>query len=159
MTPASGDLITGDGYTFRLPGVGWQDAIEEARGLDAGGTIDALIILGSSIDLAQSNILVEALSAGAAGSVEDLEGLWKRNLSSSDDATPVDIDDITIAGERAIGVRIADRVNAAGIDIVQVAYLALHGGNQYSIGLTYPAAGDSVSQADFEKVLASWSWT
>lgn len=158
-SPATGDLVSGDGYSFRLPGVGWQDALDETEGLDPGGTIDAFVILGSSVALAQSNILVEALSAGPASDVEDLEDLWKRNLASTDDATPVDIDDTSVAGERAIGVEISDRTNDAGTAIVQVAYLVLHEGNQYSIALTYPAAGDAVSRADFEKVLASWEWT
>lgn len=157
--PADGDVVTGDGYTFKLPGVGWTDATDEAPSLDPGGTIDTLVVLGSSVALAQSNIIVEALSAGPATSVDDLEGLWKRNLASSDDATPEDIDETTIAGERALGVEINDRVNEAGLQIKQVAYLVLHDGRQYSIGLTYSASGDAVSRGDFDKLLASWEWT
>ncbi len=155
--PADGDTITGDGYTYALPAPGWKEASDDARELAA--TIDTAIILGASIDLSQSSIIVEALSAGGATSVDDLANVWKRNLSSSDNATPVDIDETTIAGERAIGVRIEDRVNNAGIPITQVAYLTVHDGNQYSIGLSFPKEGDTVSEDDFETMLASWTWT
>jgi hypothetical protein len=151
-----GDIV-GDGYSYDLPATGWKDATSEAKGL--ADTIDTAIILGSSIDLSQSSIIVEALSAGGAESLEDLEPLWKRNLSSSDSATPVDIADSSIDGERAIGVRIEDRVNDAGDPITQIAYLALHNGNQYSIGLSFPKTGDDVSEDDFKKMLDSWKWT
>jgi hypothetical protein len=156
--PSGEGTITGDGYTFELPAAGWTDQTDEAGAL-GGPTLDTVIVLGRSIDLAQSNILVEALSAGGASSIDDLEGLWKRNLSGSDGATPEDIDGTTIDGEEAIGVRIADRVNAAGVEITQVAYLVLHADKQYSIALTFPASGDAVSEDDFEAVLGSWTWT
>ncbi|MCW2816864.1 MAG: hypothetical protein JWN84_4319 [Nocardioides sp.] len=154
--PAPGDVITGDGYSYSLPAAGWKDASADAKELAA--TIDTAIILGASIDMSQSSIIVEALTAGTASSLDDLEGLWKRNLSSSDGATPVDIEETTLDGERAIGVRIEDRVNNAGLPITQVAYLALHDGRQYSIGLSFPQSGDEVSEGDFETMLASWSW-
>lgn len=154
--PAPGDVITGDGYSYSLPATGWKDASEDAKELAA--TIDTAIILGASIDMSQSSIIVEALTAGTASSLEDLEGLWKRNLASSDGATPVDIEETTVDGERAIGVRIEDRVNNAGLPITQIAYLALHDGRQYSIGLSFPQSGDEVSEADFETMLDSWTW-
>lgn len=156
-TSSRGD-VAGDGYTYDLPDVGWTDATDEAGTLGAP-TIDTVIVLGSSIELSQSNIIIEALGDGGADSLEDLEGLWKRNLGGADGATPTDIDDIEIAGERAIGVRIEDRVNANGDPITQIAYLALHDGQQYSIGLSFPSSGDTVSEGDFEKVLDSWAWT
>ena len=154
-----GDTIAGDGYTFELPGVGWEDALDRAEELDAGPTIDAFIILGSNPELAQSNIIVEELSAGGAASVDDLAGQWKRNLSGTDGATIIDIDDIEIDGERAIGTRIPDRINVDGLEITQVAYLTIHDGRQYSIGLTLQREGDPVSEADFERFLDSWRWT
>lgn len=157
--PASDDAILGDGYSFELPGVGWQDALDEAQSSGLGSTLDTIIILGTSLDLAQSNILVEALSAGGAPDLEALEGQWKRNLSGSDGAVPDDIPDITIGGERAIGVRFSDRENVNGFFIDQVAYLTLHNGNQYSIALSLPSENDSVSEDDFDKVLATWIWT
>ncbi|CAN5118213.1 hypothetical protein BH09ACT12_BH09ACT12_19580 [soil metagenome] len=155
----SEDTVTGDGYAFQLPGIGWQNALDEAQSSGLGSTLDAIIILGTSLDLAQSNILVEALTAGGAPSLEALEGQWKRNLGGSDGAVPDDIPDITIDGERAIGVRFTDRQNVNGLFIDQVAYLALHNGNQYSVALSLPSDNDSVSEADFEKVLDSWTWT
>jgi hypothetical protein len=149
--------VVGDGYGYDLPAPGWKDASQDAQRL--APTIDTAIILGSSIDLSQSSIIVEALSSGSASSVDDLADLWKRNLSSTDNATPVDIAETTIAGERAIGVRIEDRVNNAGIPITQVAYLALHDGRQYSVGLSFPQEGDAISEGDFATMLDSWSWT
>ncbi|MFB9313450.1 hypothetical protein [Nocardioides plantarum] len=155
--PVGDGDISGDGYSYDLPATGWKDASSDAKKL--ADTIDSAIVLGSSINLAQSSIIVEALSAGGAESLEDLEPLWKRNLSSTDNATPVDIADTTIDGERAIGVKIEDRLNNAGDPITQIAYLALHNGNQYSIGLSYPKTGDTTSVDDFKKMLASWRWS
>ena len=158
-TDVPDDAVVGSGYYFELPGIGWQDALDEAQSSGLGATLDAIIILGSSLDVAQSNILVEALTAGGAPDLESLEEQWKRNLGGSDGAVPDDIDDIEIDGERAIGVRFTDRENANGILIDQVAYLALHDGNQYSVALSLPSDNDEVSEADFEKVLDSWTWT
>lgn len=157
--PPSEDTIVGDGYTFELPGIGWQDALDEAQSSGLGATLDTIIILGTSLDLAQSNILVEALSGGGAPDLESLEGQWKRNLGGSDGAVPDDIADITIDGERAIGVRFSDRENVNGFFIDQVVYLTLHNGNQYSIALSLPSEDDAVSEDDFAKVLDSWTWT
>ncbi|MAS55593.1 MAG: hypothetical protein CMJ44_13405 [Pimelobacter sp.] len=157
--PSTEGAISGDGYTFELPGVGWQDALAEAQASGLGATLDSIIILGTSLDLAQSNILVETLTSGGAPDLESLEGQWKRNLGGSDGAVPDDIDDITIDGERAIGVRFSDRVNVNDFVIDQVAYLTIHDGNQYSIALTLPSENDAVSEDDFAKVLDSWSWT
>lgn len=154
--PGDGDIV-GDGYSYDLPAAGWKDASVDAK--DLAGTIDTAIVLGASINMAQSSIIVEALSAGGVESLEDLESLWKRNLSSSDNATPVDIEDITIDGERAIGVRIDDRVNNEGTPISQIAYLTLRDGMQYSIGLSLPQTGDDVSEGDFRTMLDSWSWS
>lgn len=156
-TPTADGDIVGEGYSYDLPAPGWRDASSEAKEL--AETIDTAIILGSSLDLSQSSIVVEALNSGFASSLEQLEAPWKRNLSSTDDATPVDIAETSIAGERAIGVRIDDRLNDAGDPIRQIAYLVLHEDRQYSIALSFPGSGDVTSQADFEEMLASWSWT
>jgi hypothetical protein len=150
--------VTGDGYVVVLPAAGWTDQTAEASGLQGSETIDTVLVLGDSIELAQSNIIVEALDSGAAKSVEDLETLWKRNLAGTDGATTKDIADRTIGEERAIGVEINGRENAVGEPIKQIAYLMIHEGKQYSIGLSYPANGDTVSEADFEIFLASWTW-
>lgn len=153
------DAIVGDGYYFELPGIGWQDALAEARRNDLGSTLDSIIILGTSLDQAQSNILVEALTAGGAPDPEALESQWKRNLSGDDGAVAQDVDDIMIDGERAIGTQFIDRVNVNGVLIDQIIYLALHDGNQYSVALSLPSENDTVSKDDLEKVLASWTWT
>ena len=158
-SPTTEGAISGDGYTFELPGVGWQDALAEAQASGLVATLDSIFILGTSLDLAQSNILVETLTSGGAPDLEALEGQWKRNLGGSDGAVPADIDDITIDGERAIGVRFSDRVNVNDFVIDQVAYLTIHNGSQYSIALTLPSENDAVSEDDFAKVLDSWSWT
>ncbi|WP_137292533.1 hypothetical protein [Nocardioides dongxiaopingii] len=158
VEPADGAVVAGTGYAFHLPDA-WEDATGEAAGLEGGDGIDALVVLGSSVEAAQSNVLVEAIPAGSATDPDDLESLWKSNLGGSDGAEIDDADDIEIDGQRAIGVRIPQRTNGEGLEFTQVAYLALHGGTQYSIALTFPHSGDEVSETDFEQLLASWSWT
>ncbi len=155
--PSTQGKITGDGYTYDLPGPGWNDASSEGASL--APTIDTIAVLGTDTDNAQSNILVEALPAGSATDVKRLQPIWERNLSGSDNATPTSIDDITIDGERAVGVQIDDRVNKAGVAITQIAYLTLHDGNQFSIALSLPKEGDTYSRDDFKKALDSWTWT
>ena len=157
---ATGADLAGNGYVYPLPGDSWQDATQEA--LDSGtdlGTIDSIAILGSSMALAQSNILVEVAPAGDASQPEDVEAVWLRNLAGTDGATPRDIEGRTIDGERALGIRIDDRVNTNGATLNQIAYLVLHDGQQFSIALTYPASGDNVSEQDFDAALSGWSWT
>lgn len=156
--PATGDQITGDGYSYNLPRSGWQDATAEAKASGSGGAIDSIAVLGSSLAMAQSNILVEALPAGGADSPEQIEPLWKRNLAGNDGAQPQDIEDVEIDGERAVGVEINDRENVRGVLVDQIVYLTVHEDMQYSLALTYPAQGDSVSEPDFRKALASWTW-
>ncbi len=69
------------------------------------------------------------------------------------------IDEITMDGERAIGVEFRARLNVNELLIDQVVYLALHDGKQYSVALTLPSEGDTVSEDDFATVLDSWTWT
>lgn len=154
--PAS--AIVGSGYYFELPGIDWRDALDEARSNELEAMLDSIIILGPSLDLAQSNILVEALTAGEASDLDALRAEWKRNLSGDDGAVPDEIPDITIDGEPAIGVRFTDRENASGLLIDQIAYLTLHEGSQYSVALSLPSQDDAVSEVAFSKLLASWTW-
>ncbi len=158
VEPADGVVVAGTGYAFHLPDA-WKDATADAAGLEGGDGIDVLVVLGPSVEAAQSNVIVEAIPAGSATDPDDLESLWRSNLVGSDGAEVEDVDDIEIDGQRAIGVRIPQRTNGEGLEFTQVAYLALHGGTQYSIALTFPLRGDAVSEPDFERLLASWSWT
>ncbi len=148
---------TGAGYTYVLPGPGWQDATEEALASSPGGAIDTVSILGPSLDQAQSNILVETGPTGGETDVTVLQPTWETNLSGSDGAVPSPTEGVTIDGEEAVGVTI-ERVNAAGLDISQIAYLVIHDDAQYSIALSFPK-DDTESEADFEDALASWTWT
>ena len=65
-TASTGGDVEGDGYTYDLPNDSWTEATDEAADLDAP-TIDTVVVLGSSIELSQSNIIVEALGDGGVG--------------------------------------------------------------------------------------------
>ncbi|GAA5154924.1 hypothetical protein GCM10023340_39270 [Nocardioides marinquilinus] len=150
--------MVGTGYRYRLPNRAWSDLTAEAQRRNPQFMIDSFIVLGTAIDTAQSNILVERSVAVGSPTLDELEPLWRANLSQADGAEPDDVPDIMIDGERAIGVEFDDRQNQDGLSIDQVAYLVQRDGMQYSIGLSLPGDGDLISRDDFERMLASWRW-
>ncbi len=155
-TGAAGDPVTGDGYRYALPTGEWRDRSDQAATL--GATIDTVIVLGPSVELSQSAVFVEVLPNPGVDDVTDIRDAWARNVKANDGATTEPIDPITVDGEPAVGVDVANRKNNAGVKIKQRAYLTLHDDLQVGIYLTYPASGDAVSVDDFQKVLDSWRW-
>ncbi len=133
----------GDGYRYALPTGEWRNRSDQASTL--GATIDTVIVLGPSVELSQSAIFVEVLPNPGVDDVADIRDAWARNVKSNDGATTATIDPVTVDGEPAVGVDVANRKNNAGVAIKQRAYLTLHDDLQVGIYLTYPAAGDDVS--------------
>jgi len=155
--PGDGAVVVGTGYRYRLPGPGWRDLTAERSQLPGGAALDTAVVLGRSFEVAQSNVVTESLPAAGVTDVEDVAPLFRRNLASDDGAVPRPLADGSLDGERALGFR-TERTNDAGLDVVQVSYLAIHDGRQFSVNLTYPATDDEVSLPDFGELTASWTW-
>lgn len=153
--PAEGG-VDGQGYTYELP-EDWNDVTEEAlSGSDAPGTIDTVSVWGKKLNGGRANVIVETGSAGSEEDEEELRDDWESNMGSSTGVTPEKIDGTEIDGEDAIGAKM-EQTNANGVDIVQIAYLVIVDGTQYSIGLS-AKQGDDDAQEQFEDILASWDW-
>lgn len=154
--PADGSGVDGAGYTYDLP-EDWNDVTEEAlSGSDVPGTIDTISVWGKKLDGGRANVIVETGSAGGEEDEEELREEWEKNMGTSTGVTPEKVDGTEIDGEDAIGAKM-EQTNANGVDIVQIAYLVIVDGTQYSIGLS-TKQGDDDAQEQFEDVLASWDW-
>lgn len=153
--PAEG-AVDGQGYTYELP-EDWNDVTEETlSGSDVPGTIDTVSVWGKKLEGGRANVIVETGSAGGEEDEEELRADWEKNMGSSTGVTPEKVDGTDIDGEGAIGAKM-EQTNANGVDIVQIAYLVIVDGTQYSIGLS-AKQGDDDAQEQFEDILASWDW-
>lgn len=154
--PADGSGVDGQGYVYELP-EDWNDVTEETlSGSDVPGTIDTVSVWGKKLEGGRANVIVETGSAGGEEDEEELREEWEKNMGSSTGVTPEKVEGTDIDGEDAIGAKM-EQTNANGVDIIQIAYLVIYDGTQYSIGLS-AKQGDDDAQEQFEDVLASWDW-
>ncbi|WP_109509879.1 hypothetical protein [Nocardioides speluncae] len=153
--PDDGPGVDGAGYTYALP-EDWNDVTEDALSGDVPGTVDTVSAWGKKLTGGRANVIVETGSAGSTEDEEDLREDWETNMASSSGVTPEEIDGTEIDGEDAIGAKM-EQTTDSGVDIVQIAYLVIVDGTQYSIGLS-AKQGDDDAQDRFEEILGSWSW-
>lgn len=146
--------VSGTGYSYDVPS-GWTDVTDEMSSQDP--RIDSGITAGSSFQGADANILVEAGSSGGESDPEAARSTLKNNISSSVGATPTDIDNSEIGGAEAIGVRV-ERTNENGVDIVQIAYLAIQNGNVATVTISSLVEKEKDALAAFEEMSGSWQW-
>lgn len=154
-TPGKDDVV-GKGYFYSLPG-GWSDVSDDANG--SAAAVDSVSAWGAQFQGSRANFIVSIIPAVASSkSVEDLEDTWKNSMRKSLKAKLKDIADITVDGEEAIGIRV-ERTNENGVDIIQIAYLAVHGDNAYTLGLSTTPDRETDTKAAMESIIDSWSWT
>jgi len=153
-----GPVVDGTGYQAALP-EGWVDGTDEFTSQNPGlTTLDRVFIWGSTFNTARGNVIVETQSSYGSSDPADLAEDWKTALTSDDDtASTVDIDDTTIAGQRAIGVDI-NRTNDSGVDVAQRSYLVINEDTAYSITVSLKDGDDDVLDR-FDEILGSWQWT
>lgn len=151
----SDDQISGDGYSYTLSS-GWSD-----RDADLGSapdSVDTVAAWGTKLQGSRANLLVEVADPNGATSPEALKDTWIKNLSQSLDTKPKDTTGITLDGTDAIGVRI-ERKNENGVDIVQLAYLTVHDGKAYTVGLSTTPDSEGPAKDAFDEMIATWSWS
>jgi hypothetical protein len=146
----AGPTIEGDGYAYTAP-AGWEDRTGWARDIAPDGGDSAVGVTQPDHGF-DTNVLVAAWDADGVTSVEKARDEWLPAGAEVDQLEPTSID-----GVRAVGVR-HETNSDGGRPIVQVGYLALRGGQLYSIVLSAPVQSESDSQAAFAAVLDSWSW-
>lgn len=153
-TDSSGQTLRGTGYSYTFPSEQWQDLTSSTP--DSTGTIDSIAAPGDSINTARGNILVEMSSSFGQSDVEELKGQWKSIIESSTGATASEIPGVTIGGEPSTGLEL-EWTNPNDFEVRQVAYLVVHGDNQYSITASFRQGDDEFEQT-FHDVLDTWVW-
>ena len=151
--PATGELITGDGYTYNVP-EGWGLPQQDIPGFDP----DSLALdLEDTADGFTDNVNVLLSPAGSI---------------TSDQVEEAGVSELEGAG--AEGVEARPRVSIAGEESAHLTALFTQGGQSYLIDQYYPthdgqtyvvtfSFSETVSQGDrealAESVLASWTWS
>lgn len=148
--PATGELITGDGYSYNVPD-GWGLPPQ-----DVGSGSDTIALDLTDDDGFSDNVNVLLSPAGTI---------------TSDQVEEVGVDELEGAG--ATGVEVRPRVGVAGEESAHLTATFTQSGATYQIDQYYPthdgqtyvvtfSFSETVSQADrealAESVLASWTW-
>jgi hypothetical protein len=148
---SSGDTLSGDGYSYAVP-EGWSDASDQGESQG----VDSIVRADDEESGFHTNILVEVDPASGVTDPNAIKDQWTSNVGGAVGATPSPIDGATIDGQDAVGIRL--ETTAQGVDVVQVAYLAINDGKIYSIALSTAADTEDASNDTFDNLLGSWSW-
>jgi hypothetical protein len=148
--PATGDLITGDGYSYHVP-EGWGLPPQ-----DLGTGSDTLALDLADDDGFKDNVNVLLSPAGEI-TADQVEAAGPPELESSG-ATDIEVRPrVAIAGEESAHLAAVFTQGTATYQIDQ--YYPTHEGQTYVVTFSF---SQTVSQADrealAESVLASWAW-
>ena len=149
---SGGETLEGDGYSYAIP-EGWKEATSAAGGTEG---IDSVVRAEDDEAGFRSNILVEVQPASGATDPASIRDTWEANIGSAVGATPEPIDDTTIDGQTALGVRV--ETTQESIDVIQVAYLTINDGKVYSIAMSSHADAEEEATGELDQLLDSWSW-
>jgi len=149
---SSSETLEGDGYSYAIP-EGWEEATSAAGGTEG---IDFVVRADDDVEGFRSNILVEVQPASGTTDPESIRDTWEANIGTAVGATPEPIDDTTIDGQTALGVRV--ETTQQGIDVIQVAYLTINDGKVYSIAMSSHADSEAEATGELDQLLDSWSW-
>ncbi len=151
-----GPAIDGTGYAYALP-EGWNDVTSSARGREIPEGVDTVSGRGTAFITSTATIIVERFKVKEGTSPEDVQESWEKNLTEERGLKATYVPSLDVDGEPALGRQIRRKVVGGADDILQVAYLVIHEGYGYSIGLN-SAEGDTSAGASFDGVVASWIW-
>ena len=151
----SGQDLRGNGYAYALPD-GWTDVTTDALQTNLPEGVDTVSGRGVSFRSSTATIIIERFEVKAGTSTADVQKSWERNLTRERGLRATYVPSLDIDGEPALGRQIR-RALVGGDAILQVAYLVIHEGYGYSIGLN-SQEGDSDAGAAFDGVVSSWIW-
>ena len=150
---ASSEKIEGDGYTYPLPDE-WYDLSSE----QTSAAIDTFAGEDDDGDQPGTNVLVEVNDLPGEVELDSVRDQWQQNVSSAlTDPEVEELDDITIDGEDAIGVRSAGQ-NTKDLEVTQEAYLAILDDKAYTIVLSYETDDADDYDGYLTDLLDEWSW-
>ncbi len=149
--PATGELITGDGYSFQVPD-GWGTPDQPTPGFDP----DAFAAdLGDADGFSDNvNVLLSPAGEITADQVEELGAPELENAGATDVAVQPRLN---VAG--AESAHITAKFSANGVPYWVEQYYPTNAGQTYIVTFSFSesvAEGDRVALA--ESVLASWTW-
>jgi hypothetical protein len=150
--PATGELITGSGYSFNAPD-GW------AIPADAPAAADVFVIAPTSDAAGFTDNVNVVLSPAAAGEVtpDQIEAIGGQELEGAGAADVQVRPRVTIAG--AESAHFSAQFSRSGITYLIEQYYAADAGQTYVITFSF---GEAVALEDrealAESVLATWTW-
>jgi hypothetical protein len=150
VPPATGETITGTGYSYSAP-AGWG-VPPDTMGL---GTDSVALDLGAGGEFA-SNVNVVLTPAGAV-TPEQVEASGVDELEASG-ATDVSVlGRVTVAGSES--AHLTARMTAQGVEYYFHQYYPTNDGQTYVVTFSYaPSVSDADATAIADSVLASWTW-
>ena len=154
--PIDGPAVDGTGYAYALP-EGWRDITSSALDSELPEGVDTVSGRGTSFSTSPATIIIERFEVKKGTSAADVQRSWERNLTEERGLKATYVPSLDVDGERALGRQIRRQVVGGADDILQVAYLVIHEGFGYSIGLN-SAEGDTNAGAAFDEVVSSWLW-
>ncbi|MET0821635.1 MAG: hypothetical protein ABWY58_11775 [Aeromicrobium sp.] len=149
--PATGDVITADGFSFKAP-AGWTDA------KDAFPSAAAVAANRQDTDGFSDNINVISDPTVVGADLDALESSAEKVLTGAD-AKDVEVEDpYEIDGEEA--ARISAVLEQSGVKYHTEQFAVDHDGKGYVVTFSF---SDSVSDDDRDKlaesVIATWKWS
>jgi len=147
----AGDVIDGEGYTYAIP-EGWEDVSDEPASAQA----DSAVRVSDPEGTFGTNVNVIVSPSGGVTDIESLRDQFKQQIEGMVDSEVEEVEDITIAGEPAIGQTAS--TDQQGETLVFTQYFVAHGDNIYAVTLTSPEADAANGQAALDSILSSWTW-
>ncbi len=153
--PPEGEVLKGDGYSYVLP-ENWKDLTQDVVARTGLDTIDTASAPGASLESTFANLIVEAGPANGETDLDAARDQVSSNLGAAVGAVPVETDGINIDGVATVGLQVTS-TNESGVDVLQDASVTILHDTYYVIGFSRQS-GNSDYDADFESILASWTW-
>jgi hypothetical protein len=151
----AGEILQGTGYSYVLPD-SWKDITASIGGQDAAGTIDTASAPGESLETTFANVIIESGPANGQTDLDAARDQVAQNLAASTGVTPEEIDSPTVDGVATVGLQLTQS-NAAGVSVLQDAYVTILADTYYVIGFSRDSTKPQF-EGDFQAILDSWTW-
>lgn len=150
--PATGELITGDGYTYNVP-EGWVQSGEEAL----QGVADTLVFDGEDTDDFTDNVNVLLSPAGAV-TADQVESDGLAEFEQTEGAEVEVAERVVIADSES--AHLSGSLSQQGVEYLMEQYYATNGDQTYVITFSFSSGvSDEDRAAVTDPILASWAWS
>jgi hypothetical protein len=150
-SPATGDVVTGDGYSYAVP-VGWSE--QDSAQIPG---VDTVASDASAAGSFANNVNV-VLSAAGLITADQVESMAPAELEASGATGLTVLDRLTVADSES--AHITADMTASGISYVIHQYYVSDDDQTYIVTFSYAdTVGDDEALAIQESVLATWLWS